>query len=862
MHVLYLLTKHNERNMDSSNKRILFGKKYRAIYNSDAPPNLGFLDIVFEQINGEIYLVNSKEFFCETNQVFVTSNYHDIDTRFDTGELFQIEAIPTTQEWKEGDCRYVTTSTKVERGGLTRKAAIQIISTTLPSPNDRTIYTESAPFTPLVLIKNGDSLYGPFQASAESDTDGSSLVKVTALDGPFPGRNVTGSIRKYRYEDIEPGVVHYDVRGDRFSFMLRADMFEQQYCEYVDFASDEEIVKLGSELLKKVNFKSFTKHEQVMFRAALSKAKNIPSNATEQLNRFFTLANSTAEKLESIDSALHEHLQTLSGQDLLSKHVESREDIYLRKFKAEREEKLTEELSALNQKIEKLTKLQKNLEAENQSATERLEQQNAAFKAQQRMFVDEARNKERSELEAEITKARAELKALKEEAAPYKDLAALQSEITSANARLKIYQEQSNTAKQSKDLMEDELKQRDEELRKKLFTLRPYVETISGMTYPVEESHSPLPHSTAREISADLLHTERTRYIDELRQQLAAKGRYYPKDFIANLLISIQQSFIVIFSGLPGVGKTSLVKILADAKQLSSRMLNISVGRGWTSQRDLIGYFNPLSNRMIPAPTGFYQYIRSCQQEKCESAAPLWVLLDEANLSAIEHYWAPFMGMADSESDRILRVSDSDAPIRIPNSLRFIGTINNDMTTEPLSPRLIDRAPIITLQPEGERYDDELPDSDVQIDGLELPISHRSLQEMFDIDQSLPLDDERAAISHQMSFFQEVKNVLMDDNISWGKRCVVSKRKENAVERYCLVAYPLMRSSSDMRALDYALSQHVLPLLQGSGDGYAVRLEKLIDLLDQDDFKISHGLLRRMHEAGKIDMNSFSYFSH
>ncbi|MCI0993533.1 hypothetical protein [Pseudomonas corrugata] len=845
--------------MDSSNKRILFGKKYRAIYNADAPPNLGFLDVVFEQINGELYLVNDKEFFCETSQVFVTSNYHDIDTKFDNGELFQIEAIPTTQEWKEGDCRYVTTASKVD-SRLPRKAALQIISTSLPSPNDKVIYTDAPPFTPLILIKNGDSLYGPFQTTAESDSNGSTVLSLQSLEGPFPGKNVTGSIRKYRYEDIEPGVAHYDIRGDRYSFLLRADMFEQQSCEYVDFASDEEIVKIGSELLKKVAFKSFTKNEQIMFRAALNKTKNIPSNANDQLNRFFALATTTSEKLEGLEGALHEYLQTSNGQSLLSKHVESREEVYLRKFKAEKEDKLNEELSILTLKVDKLTKLQKNLEAENQNATEKLEQQNATFKTQQQVFVDEARNKERSELEAEITKARSELNLLKEEADPFKNLAALKSEITSANERLKIYQEQSDMAKQSKELMEDELKQRDEELRKKLFTLRPYVEAISGMSPPVEELLKALPHAVAREIKPDSLLAERSRYIDELRQQLALKGRHYEKDFIANLLISIQQSFIVILSGLPGVGKTSLIKILAEAKQLSSRMLNISVGRGWTSQRDLIGYFNPLSSRMIPAPTGFYQYIKSCQNEKCESAAPLWVLLDEANLSAIEHYWAPFMGMADVESDKVLRVNDSESPMQVPSSLRFIGTINNDLTTEPLSPRLIDRAPIITLQPVSERYENEFLEQD--IDGIELPISHSTLHQMFDIDQTLPLTDEREAIAEQMAFLQEVKSVLMDDNIAWGKRCVISKRKENAIERYCLVAHPLMRSSSNMRALDYALSQHVLPLIQGSGDGYALRLEKLIDLLDQDDFKISHGLLRRMHEAGRIDMNSFSYFSH
>lgn len=49
--------------MDSSNKRILFGKKYRAISNSEAPPNLGYLDVIFEQINGELIPNKQQRFF-------------------------------------------------------------------------------------------------------------------------------------------------------------------------------------------------------------------------------------------------------------------------------------------------------------------------------------------------------------------------------------------------------------------------------------------------------------------------------------------------------------------------------------------------------------------------------------------------------------------------------------------------------------------------------------------------------------------------------------------------------------------------------------------------------------------------------
>lgn len=844
--------------MEVIRKRILFGTKYRSIHNIEGLPNLGFLNVMFEQIAGEMFLVNEKDFFCETRQVFVTSNYHEIDAKFSEGELLQIEAIPTSQEWKEGDCRYVTASSKVDRN-FPRKSALQIISANLPTPNERLIYTDTPPSTPLILVKEGDFIYGPFQTEVESLGESNSSVKLLPLDGPFPGKSVVGNIRKYKYSELESGVAHYESKGDKFSYLLGVDLFESVACEYVDFASDEDIIRLGAELLKKVSLKVFTKNEQNQFRVALSKVRNIPNNAVDQLQRFFNIASLTSEKFETLDSALHDYLNSADGSVLLAKHIDSREELYLRKFRVEKEAKLNEEFNSLSLKIDRLNKLQKELEGENQAVTDKLEQQNYLLKNQHKSLVDEARNKERSEVDESLQIARAELDKLKNEAGPYRELSKVKEEVSSTKDRLKFFQEQTADAKQSRDQLEDELKQRDEELRKRLLSLRPYIETISGMIYPVEELCQPLPHAVGKKVAGKDLVSERNKYIDEIKEILASKGRVYEKDFITNLLISIQQSFIVILSGLPGVGKTSLVKLLGNSKRLSTRVLNISVGRGWTSQRDLIGYFNPLSNRMIPAPTGFFNYIKSCQQEEVNSAAPLWVLLDEANLSAIEHYWAPFMGMADSESDKILRVSESDLPLQIPESLRFIGTINNDMTTESLSPRLIDRAPIITLEPTydiSEPYKGDI-DSDLEIP----PLSYDALKRMFDIDQTLSLEAEREAISDQMSFFQEVKNVLMDNDIALGRRCVISKRKENAVERYCLVAHPLMRSVSSMRALDYAISQHVLPLVQGSGEGYGLRLEKLLDLLDQDDFKISNGILQRIHEAGKMDMNSFSYFS-
>ncbi len=74
-----------------------------------------------------------------------------------------------------------------------------------------------------------------------------------------------------------------------------------------------------------------------------------------------------------------------------------------------------------------------------------------------------------------------------------------------------------------------------------------------------------------------------------------------------------------------------------------------------------------------------------------------YILLDEANLSPIEHYWSAFMGMTDGEGERSLMLGQDR--MQIPETLRFLATINYDGTTEPLSPRVVDRAPIIVLSP-------------------------------------------------------------------------------------------------------------------------------------------------------------------
>ncbi|GAW90791.1 hypothetical protein FPS14_contig00118-0001 [Flavobacterium psychrophilum] len=73
-----------------------------------------------------------------------------------------------------------------------------------------------------------------------------------------------------------------------------------------------------------------------------------------------------------------------------------------------------------------------------------------------------------------------------------------------------------------------------------------------------------------------------------------------------------------------------------------------------------------------------------------------FIILDEANLSPLEHYWSSFYNLTDSTGMLEVKLGHNET-IKFPNNLRFIGTINYDHTTEELSPRVLDRINIIQL---------------------------------------------------------------------------------------------------------------------------------------------------------------------
>lgn len=338
----------------------------------------------------------------------------------------------------------------------------------------------------------------------------------------------------------------------------------------------------------------------------------------------------------------------------------------------------------------------------------------------------------------------------------------------------------------------------------------------------------------------------------------------YSRNEILNIFICISQNFLTVFSGEPGTGKTSICNIIAHVLGTSkicefipesdglevARYVPISIERGWTSKRDFIGYYNPLSQTLEKTNKHLYDGLRLLDAEGEKSQYPYIILLDEANLSPIEYYWADFMNICDSDFQFNKITLGNDIQLNIPPSLRFVATINNDDTTERLSPRLIDRAALIRLP--DVRYtkveDEKLTNTDfVKV------IKWEELQKTFHVDSLGEMDLVPSNI------FEEICRQFRED-----MRICISPRVERSVKEYWNVAKNIFDgeegNDKTIVALDYAVAQKLLPKINGSGDLYLKFLEKLQDICEKNNLVKCEGHLRDIIKRGKASMNYYQYF--
>lgn len=358
--------------------------------------------------------------------------------------------------------------------------------------------------------------------------------------------------------------------------------------------------------------------------------------------------------------------------------------------------------------------------------------------------------------------------------------------------------------------------------------------------------------------------------IDYLVEQVKHFRPSYDRNTILNIFICYIQGFLTVFSGEPGTGKTSICNIVANILGLNTpekyisetlngfnanRYIKVAVEKGWTNKKDFIGYYNPLTKSFERNNRRIFDCLNilDIEARKEYTNIPFIILLDEANLSPMEYYWADYMNICDEiNNNSIINLGDNYI-FNISNNLRFLATINNDHTTEALSPRLIDRAWVIRLPKIKFSISKQADDltSEFEI------ISWSSLSRIFDISLSEITNLNGAA----EEIYKKLEAKFREIKINLSQRTSIS------VQKYWSVAQKIFENDSDygtdssIVALDYAIAQRILPRIAGSGKTYGEQLKEIAKLCSDNNLRFSSDILNEIIQKGEDSMQYYQYFA-
>jgi hypothetical protein len=279
-----------------------------------------------------------------------------------------------------------------------------------------------------------------------------------------------------------------------------------------------------------------------------------------------------------------------------------------------------------------------------------------------------------------------------------------------------------------------------------------------------------------------------------------------------------------------------------DEIRIASTLNNkcfISVKSNWTDSSELFGYFNPITEKYIV--TKLLKFMILAHENP---NYPFFVILDEMNLSKVEHYFSDFLSCLESRTvdnkgnirqesinlysgSQFIQTNDDEydeicANIEIPLNLFITGTVNVDDTTYMFSPKVLDRANVIEF-------------NDVYLDDFQNLSNFRlnSLPDLTSFNQSnLSMFD--ALEPDTKTHITELLNILKRTNMHFGYRTI------SEISHFISITKSTVNNSDkiELTALDIQILQKILPKLHGNFAKLHEPLRNIIYFLSNSKYDI------------------------
>jgi len=176
-----------------------------------------------------------------------------------------------------------------------------------------------------------------------------------------------------------------------------------------------------------------------------------------------------------------------------------------------------------------------------------------------------------------------------------------------------------------------------------------------------------------------------------------------------------EYSPLVVLAGISGTGKSLLPQLYAKA--LGMNFLQVAVQPRWDSPQDMFGFYNYMQGKYKATELSrlLWQY-DPYNNKHCvdRNLLPMnLILLDEMNLARVEYYFSDMLSKLEvrrninpekAEDRKTAEIELESGPSKLKEATRrlfvnantlFVGTMNEDETTQALSDKVMDRANVL-----------------------------------------------------------------------------------------------------------------------------------------------------------------------